>query len=143
MKRIRSACLFAAFTAALVWLVACASLNPGADAFVVRVEQAQTAAGATFDLVLRVDNSDRGFWRTNAPAFHQFCEWLRTPQKMQGSNVARAVALQLNVDDLKFAYKQSNTTGNSNALWTAFRVLSAVISQADSWQVIIEAPTYH
>jgi aconitase B len=62
-----------------------------------------STASATFDLLLRVDNTDRGFWRTNAPAFHQFCEWLRTPTPYQAQTVPRCVALQLNVDDLRLA----------------------------------------
>ena len=49
---------------------------------VVRAEQSITIANATFDSAVKIDNANRSFFRTNAPAFHQFCEWLRTPVVM-------------------------------------------------------------
>jgi hypothetical protein len=122
--------------AAGLLIAACASLTPGADPLVVRVEQGESGASATFDLVLHEDNANRPFWKTNAPGFHAFCEWLRTPTPYGGSNVARCVAIELNVDDLKVAYKASKTAGNSNALYTAFGTLDAAISQAASWENI-------
>lgn len=123
-------------------LIGCASLSPTADPFVVRVEQGEAGASATFDLVLRVDNSQRGFWITNAPAFHNFCEWLRTPTPYTSNTVPRCVAIQLNVDDLKLAYQNSKTAGNSNALYTAFGVLAAAAGQAAAWQTIVTTPTH-
>jgi hypothetical protein len=133
----------AAIALAIV-MVGCATLNNGSDAFVVRVEQSETAANATFDLVLHVDHADRGFWRTNAPAFHSFCEWLRTPQAYgaAGSSVPRCVAMQLNLDDLKLAYKASKTTGTSNALWSSWMVLNTAITQSTSWSNIVTTPTH-
>lgn len=131
----------AAVTAAFVF-IGCATLNPGADPFVVRVEQGQTGAKATFDFVLHLDQTDRGFWRTNAPAFHKFCSWLRTPQLYGTQNVPRVVAIQLNVTDLKVAYKQSKTTANSNALWSAWMVLNEAITQANSWSNIVVTPVH-
>lgn len=123
-------------------VVGCATLNPGADPLVVRVEQVETSASATFDMVLRVDNAQRGFWITNAPAFHNFCEWLRTQTPYSTNTVARCVAMQLNVDDLKLAYKSAKTTGNSNALYTAFGVLTAAVGQASAWETIVTTPTH-
>jgi len=120
----------------------CRPLDPGADPFVVRVEQSQTVANATFDFVLNLDQSNRPFWRTNAPAFHQFCEWLRTPQKYGTNTVPRAVLIELNVSDLKLAYKASRTSGNSNALWSAWSVLNQAIIQSTSWSNIVTTPTH-
>lgn len=120
----------------------CASLNPGSDPLIVRTEQAETAAQSTFDFVLSIDNSDRGFWKTNAPAFHQFAEWLRTPTPYQNSTVARCVAMQLNVDDLKLAYKAAKNAPNSNALNTAVMVLSTAVNQAAAWKTIAVTPTH-
>lgn len=126
-----------------LFLIGCASLNPGADPLVVRVEQGQAGANATFDFVLREDNANREFWKTNALAFHQFCEWLRTPQTYMGTtNMPRVVVMQLNVDDLKTAYKNSKNTGSSNALWSAFSVFSAALGQAASWQSIVTTTTH-
>jgi hypothetical protein len=124
--------LVCTFGLAFVW--GCSHLAAGADPFVVRVEQGEQGANATFDLVLNIDNADRGFWKTNAPAFHTFCSWLRTPTPYQVTNtLPRSSVIQLNVEDLKLAYQASKTTSNSNALWEAFSTLSAAIGQASSW----------
>lgn len=126
---------------ALALLAGCATLNPNADPLVVRAEQAQTLAGPSFDLVLNTDHSNRSFWRTNAPAFHQFCEWLRTPMEYGPSNtVSRAVLIQLNLDDVKLAYKRTKNTGTSNALVLALSVLQTATAQAQSWQTIVTTP---
>ncbi len=141
-KRINAALLALLIVVALAIpataiFMGCASLSAGADPLVVRVEQGETGANATFDFVLHEDQANRGFWETNAPAFHNFCEWLRTPTVYTGTNVPRCVAMQLNVDDLKLSYKASKTAGNSNALFSAFAVLSTAFSEASSWQGIV------
>lgn len=128
--------------AAGLTLVACNTLLPGADPFVVRVEQTLTVANGTFDFVLHFDQADRGFWRTNAPAFHEFCEWLRTPLAYGTNSEPRAVVMQLNVNNLKHAYKASKTTGTSNALWYAWSTLNTVIGQSSSWSNIVVTPTH-
>lgn len=122
--------------------IGCQTLNPGADPFVVRVEQTQMGALATFDFIVYMDHANRAFWRTNAPAFHNFAEWLRTPQSYGTSVVSRSVAIQLNVDDMKLAYKASKTAANSNALWSAWMVLNTAINQSLSWSNIITSPTH-
>jgi hypothetical protein len=122
--------------------IGCSSLTPGADPLVVRVEQTLTGSSATFDFVLGVDNANRAFWVTNGPAFHQFCEFLRTPQPYKSVTVPRCVAMELNVDDLKLAYQDSKTTGNSNALWSAWSVLSTAITQTASWSNIVAGPVH-
>ena len=118
-------------------LQGCATIAPGADPLVVRVEQGESTASATFDLVLNQDNSNRAFWMTNAPVFHVFCEWLRTPTTYTTSTLPRCVVIQLSVDDLKVAYQSSKTASNSNALWTAWGTLSAALAQAQSWAYIV------
>ena len=119
------------------FIVGCAALKPGADPLVVRVEQAQSAASPTFDMVLRLDNAERDWWKTNAPAFHTWCEWLRTSTPYQGTNIARCLVMQFNVDDLKQSYKANKTAGGSNALYTAFGTLSTALSQSSSWINIV------
>lgn len=118
----------------------CATLAPGADPLVVRTEQGLSTANATFDFLLHVDNADRGFWRTNAPAMHNFCEWLRTPLNYQGSNVARCVEMQLQLDDLKLAYKASKTANASNSLYVALGTFTAVVGQVNAWSNVITSP---
>ena len=121
----------------LALFISCATLNPGADPFVVRVEQAQTGASATFDFLLHLDHANRSFWKTNAPEFHKFAEWLRTPQPYGTNTFARAVVIQLNLSDLKLEYKAAKTAGNSNALYTALAVLKAAMAQCNSWSNIL------
>jgi hypothetical protein len=120
--------------------LSCATLEPGADPFVVRVEQTQTSASATIDMILHVDHADRGLWRSNAPAFHRWCEYLRTPQPYGTTTVPRAVAIKLNVDDLKLAFKASRSAPGSNALWSAWSVLNALVLQSASWSNIVSSP---
>ena len=118
---------------------ACAPLQPGADPLVVRVEQTETIAQDTFDQVLEIDNSQRSFYASNAPAFHQFCEWLRAPQRLGTNDTAtlgtnaipRASAVLLTLDDLKLAYKQGQAS--SNELVTALQVVTTAINQAQNW----------
>lgn len=117
----------------------CSSLKPGADPIVVRTEQALKTGSATFDLVLSLDHADRGFWRTNAPAFHNFCEGLRAPQIVfaYGTNATmpRVLAAQWSLNQVKIAYKQSPT--NSTALEKSLASFLAFVDQAAAWATIV------
>jgi hypothetical protein len=107
----------------------CATLQPGANALVVRVEQTQVIAKSTFDLVLNVDNSNRPFWTTNLPAFHGFCEYLRAPVPIDASNsLPRGAAWLWSLDQTKLSYKSS--LSSSNALVSALAVVETGLSQA-------------
>lgn len=124
--------------AAIICLfVGCATLQPGADPLVVRAEQLETAAEASFQLVVSVDNSDRGFWMTNAPAFHNFAEWLRAPVALNGNtNEPRGLGMILLVDSAKMAYLSNKS--QSNVLITAISDLQAAAVQADAWATIVK-----
>ena len=116
--------------------IACKQLQPGADPLVVRAEQVESTAKATFDLVLNVDHADRGFWRTNAPGFHGFCEWLRQPQTVWVTNsLPRASAMIVNVNTIKGDYRSARAS--SNALITALMTLSSAVDQASAWSIIV------
>jgi len=105
-------------------LVACAPLQKGADPLIVRAEQAERAALSTFDLVLNIDHANRDFFRTNAPAFHSFCEWLREPDCSDGTNqIPRAICLIRRIDNLRHRYKDQRA--DSNELATAVSMLQA------------------
>lgn len=138
MFLIGSLCMIAA--AALIFLSSgCASVQPGQDPLVVNVERAQTVAAPTFDMVLTVDNAQRPFWQEKAPAFHDFCEWLRQPQAVTlsdgtATNVQRAIAMQLNLDNVKLAYKSGRAS--SNTLVTAMTTLQSAAQQASAWLTI-------
>lgn len=131
-----SLCLWFA-VAGIVVITGCARLKPGADPLIVRVEQFETVATSTFRLVLSTDQLDRGFWRTNAPAFHEFCETLRKPV-LYTNTVPPALLPQyrvalLSLDDVKNTYSAARTEGNSNALFTTLITLQALQNQAGFW----------
>ena len=120
----------------LLCITACAHIQPGNDPLVVRAEQAETSGKATFDLVLNLDSSNRAMWATNAPAFHTFCEWLRTPVMVDVTNsLPRASALLWNLDEAKVAYASSG--GSTNVLGAAIGAVEGVVSQAGSWATVV------
>lgn len=135
-------CLYAAILGAFLATPAtwfgCASLSPGADPLVVRCEQAETTANSTFTLTLTVDNNDRGFWRTNAPAFHSFCEWLRQPVALPSGSITnslpRNLAMIEQLDQVKLAYKSASIS--SNTVYTVLTTLLSAESQASAWLAI-------
>jgi len=127
----------------LLLILGCATLDPGANAFIVRVEQGQSIAQPTFDLVLNLDNDARAFWRTNAAPFHQFAEWLRAPVIYSNSPLQRVIAIQAQVQDLKMAYKTTRDAGHSNELFLAWTVLDKAINQAAGWSMIITNSPIH
>lgn len=130
--------LIAAFIAFdLIFAAGCVKLMPGADPLIVRAEQTEQAAKASFDLVLSVDHLDRGFWRTNAPAFHSFCEWLRQPQPAMKTNLLpRGAAMIADLNDVKNTYRLAHS--ESNALITAIATLGAVNEKAAAWSAIVK-----
>jgi hypothetical protein len=121
-------------------LSGCAGLQPGSDPIVVNAERLETTAAGAFKFVKEVDNANREFYKTNAPAFHQFVEYLRTPIRMDGTNIIRRdVDMILAVNSAKQTYIQN--IGQSNLLKAAVNVLQASVIQAQSWQSIIQTPT--
>lgn len=147
MKLIKFTALSAGFLALCIalglLLSGCAALAPGADALIVRTEQLEQTAQASFHLALVIDNEDRGFWRTNAPAFHNWCEWLRVPTKYEARNIfvttnvtlPRYRVLLLSIDDIKQDYRTSKAY--SNSLNSALITLSSVLRQTESWLNIV------
>lgn len=109
-------------------------LDPGADPIVVRTEQTLTIAKSTFDLVLNIDHSHRELWREKAPAFHDFCEWLRMPRKLHHLTMPQCSAMLMSLDDVKLDYKTGRAT--SNDLLTALSTLQGVLNQANAWLTI-------
>lgn len=114
----------------------CVRLQPGADPLVVRVEQTETIAYSTFDMVLNVNNANRPFWRTNAPPFHSFCEWLRQPITVNVTNtLPRAAAMIMQMNVVKNDYKAGKA--GSNAVNTILITLQSALNQASAWSVIV------
>ncbi len=151
----------AALAASLCLLTGCAAIAPGSDPVVVRAEQLQTVANASFSLVVRLDNADRPFWRTNAPAFHAFVEHLREPVQMPAPATApsallpgaqllegratlpRFIAVQWNLDTAKLEYKAIKSAGSSNALAAAMLTVQVLTQQSSAWlSVLTNKPTH-
>lgn len=119
--------------------VGCVALQPGADPLVVRAEQLETTADASFQLVVSVDNADRGFWITNAPAFHNFAEWLRAPVPTPSNpNEPRGLGMILLVDSAKLSYQVNKS--QSNILISAISDLTIAATQANAWATIVSPP---
>ena len=128
------------FVAICALLTSCAQLKPGADPLIVRAEQTEASAKASFDLLLSIDHSDRGFWKTNLPAFHGFCEWLREPQIALVTNILpRASAMIFSVNSVKRDYVESKSY--SNSLVSAIAVLESACAEAGTWQFIVTNST--
>lgn len=127
-----SGAALAVFLTAVTLFSACMRLEPGADPFVVNAERVETVAVSTFDLVLGVDDANRVFFMEQAPKFHEFCEWLRAPQPIWGTNSApRAIAMVVNLNDVKRAYKRG--LQSSNTLNAAILALAEAYSTAAGW----------
>lgn len=120
----------------LAFLIGCGTLQKGEDPLVVRAEQTAALSKSTFDLVLRVDHLDRGFWRTNAPAFHNFCEWLRQPQPIWKTNtLPRASAMIAGLNNVKLEYKAARAS--SNDVLTALLTVQSALNEASAWSAIV------
>lgn len=132
--------LILALFAVLVLMVSCATVQSGADPLVVRAEQIETSGDAAFQLVVSVDNSDRGFWRTNAPAFHNFAEWLRAPVPTPSNpNEPRGLGMILLVDSAKMTYEVNKS--QSNVLILAISAMTNAVTQAQGWAAIVTTKT--
>lgn len=121
-------------------------LDPGADPFVVRMEQFERGAKATLELTLKTDNLDRAFFKENIPAFHMFCEDLRAPVNYQPLNqfvvgdpsvvLPRWRVALINFDDSILTYKSVKSAASSNEVIAAQLALQGILSQANQWLAV-------
>lgn len=119
----------------LLITASCSTVDPGADSLVVRAEQAETIARSTFDLILGIDNSNRPYFRTNAPAFHVFSEYLRAPVTIGTNTGPRSIQMILSLNSVKNQYKKSR--GKEGDLLTAILTLQASVDQASAWMATV------
>ena len=110
----------------------CAPLAPGADPVVVRAQQLEASAKSSFDAFLQIDYAGGPLLASNAPAVHQFANWLRQPQSVAlgGTNVTlpRDLAYVVGLDNVIQAYRSGKATSNDVA--TAMLVISSAVSQS-------------
>ena len=117
----------------------CASVAPGNSTVVVRAEQSIAVADSTFDSAVHIDNSNRAFFETNLPAFHQFCEWLRTPVVIAPltNSFPRGLAIVRSAESVKETYKSTRSTNDYAILISSLAVLESATVQAQ--QLIVTA----
>jgi len=117
----------------------CITTQSTSDNIIIRAEQAESGTKAAFDFVTASDDINRAFWKTNAPAFHNFAEWLRTPLTNNGVMYRRGLLMIKQVDDAKMLYKSN--ASQSNALLNVILDLEAAKSQASAWSTIVTSKT--
>lgn len=124
----------------LLVLGACSTIQPGNDPLIVETERVLTVGKGTMELVTDVDESNRTFWATNAPAFHQFVEWLRVKVTVNETNIMRrGPAILTSLNTVKLEYKQHKAS--SNAVYTALATAQSVLNQAQLWLATVNTNT--
>lgn len=109
-------------------LMGCQPLQVNADPLIVRAEQTERAALATFDLVVNVDHANRAFFEKHAPEFHSFAEWLREPIPQNGQ--PRGLAMVADLHAVKMTYKETREAGKLQA---SIYALQATLARANGW----------
>ena len=120
---------------AALMFTGCAAIEPGQRAVVVRAEQSLSIADATFDTAVHIDAANRSFYKTNAPAFHEFCQWLRTPSIIAPLTNAepRGVALVRSANAVKNRYKASGGTNDYAALINSLAIIESATAEAQKF----------
>lgn len=108
-------------------VVGCKTIDPDADLLVVRVEQTQKIALATFDTFLRFDDGRREWMREQAPEAHAFAEWLREPQGV--TQIPRGVAILESLQAVKVAYKKARDQTGRDRLIAALAAVEEALYQ--------------
>ena len=107
----------------------CASVTSGQSSVVVRAEQSISLANATFDAAVHIDDANRAFFKTNLPAFHLFCEWLRAPV----NGTPRGIAIVTSADAVKETYKRTRSTNDYAILISSLAVVESATVQAQQF----------
>ena len=108
----------------------CSTVAAGSDPLVVRAQQVETVAYSAFDTFLKIDNADRAFIASNAPAVHAFAEQLRQPV-LDGTNQTRQGLLWITqLDRITQAYETNGAS--SNAVEASIAVLQTAIISAET-----------
>lgn len=119
-----------AFLIALLAGPGCATIDKNADPLVVRVEQTETMTLATVRTFLKLDNDNRAFFKTNAPALHAYAEFLRVKQP---NGDRRYVAYLRSLNQVKLDYKAGRAS--SNDVVRVVGVVQSVLAQVNQYQL--------
>lgn len=108
----------------------CASLAPGADSVEVRAEQTILESHDALHAFLLLDNANRDFARTQAPAAHKFAEFLREPVPDVSGTVPRWIGLIESATRTRLEYKKSRGPDNQNKLAAALAGLTSAVAES-------------
>ena len=111
---------------------ACSTLAPGADAVEVRAEQSIGSAADTLDLFVKMEADAGAMVRVNAPAVHEFAEWLRAPMPYYGTNLARGLVLVDQANQARRAYKAIRGPEAKDKLTAAIAALTTAMTSAQA-----------
>lgn len=118
----------------------CATILPGNDPLVVETERVLTIGQGTFELVTTIDDANRSFWKTNAPPFHEFVEWLRTKITLNETNIVRrGPGMLQSLNNVKIEYKQHKAS--SNAVYTVLATVQSALNEAQTWLATVNTNT--
>lgn len=118
----------------------CATILPGNDPLVVETERVLTIGQGTFELVTTIDDANRSFWKTNAPPFHEFVEWLRTKITLNETNIVRrGPGMLQSLNNVKIEYKQHKAS--SNSVYTVLATVQSALNEAQTWLATVNTNT--
>ena len=106
-----------------LFLIGCASIQPGNDPVVVNAERSTNVAFETINTFLQIEYTNQAWVKANAPQIHTYANYLRGHAKQW---VASAT-------DLIGAYKHNRTPENKASLQTAVAVLTTAEVQAQKY----------
>lgn len=115
----------------------CSAIKAGNDPFVVRVEQSQKIGFTTVDTFLKIDDANRGFFRTNAAPAHAFAESLRQwrvdriPPDGHLETNRVWVSYFKSLDRIKLAYKAH--TASSNDVVQVLATVETTVAEAQRY----------
>ena len=98
---------------ALFGATGCATLQPGADPVVVRAEQTEQVAFATFDTFVHLVADHEADVQAKVPAAFTFAEWLRAKE---ADGTPRGLALVNSLSTVRRAYASHRTPENQASL---------------------------
>lgn len=110
----------------LVIGLGCANLKPGADPVIVRAEQVEQVAFATFDTFVHLVAQHEDEVKERVPAAYQFAEWLRAKGP---SGLPRGIALVKSLDTVRKAYKANRTPENKAGVASALAALESALAE--------------
>lgn len=139
-KAILPVLLCAGLAATMLYSSSCASVAPGADPIEVRAEQTIAVASDTFDELLKLEYQNVELVRSNAPAVHRFCEYMRQPVVLGTNTWPRDIAIIESATTVRKVYKANRNAANRASLISGLATVEASLAEAQKYMTMIGAP---